>query len=236
VRDGLLLCELHAHTTWSDGYLSLPEVVDLYGAAGFDVLCITDHVVRPDDVARRSVDSWSWPGYLAELEREAARALAQYDLVLIPGLELSDNRQDPDDSAHALALGLRRFVSIERGIVHAILDARAEGAAIVGAHPYSSSDWTPLRATRRLFRERELFRDIVDRWELANRKELFTWVAEERLPVVATGDFHRAEDLVSWKTLVPCVKSQRALVMYLRSAAPVYVLPFAPGSALPLAA
>jgi hypothetical protein len=26
-----LLCELHAHTTWSDGDLSLRELVDLYG-------------------------------------------------------------------------------------------------------------------------------------------------------------------------------------------------------------
>jgi predicted metal-dependent phosphoesterase TrpH len=38
-----LLCELHAHTTWSDGELSLRELVDLYGDAGFDVLCVTDH-------------------------------------------------------------------------------------------------------------------------------------------------------------------------------------------------
>jgi len=44
-----LLCELHAHTTWSDGELALPELVDLYGRNGFDVLCVTDHVVRGDD-------------------------------------------------------------------------------------------------------------------------------------------------------------------------------------------
>jgi hypothetical protein len=36
-----LLCELHAHTTWSDGDLSLEKLVDLYGSAGFDVLCVT---------------------------------------------------------------------------------------------------------------------------------------------------------------------------------------------------
>jgi hypothetical protein len=35
--------ELHAHTTWSDGALGIPAVVDLYGQQGFDVLCITDH-------------------------------------------------------------------------------------------------------------------------------------------------------------------------------------------------
>ena len=49
-----LLCELHAHTTWSDGALSLPELVDVYGNAGFDVLCVTDHSVP---AARRSTTS-----------------------------------------------------------------------------------------------------------------------------------------------------------------------------------
>jgi hypothetical protein len=40
-----LLCELHAHSTWSDGDLTLTELVDLYGMHGFDVLCVTDHVL-----------------------------------------------------------------------------------------------------------------------------------------------------------------------------------------------
>ena len=29
--------------------LSLRELVDLYGRAGFDVLCVTDHALRSDD-------------------------------------------------------------------------------------------------------------------------------------------------------------------------------------------
>ena len=44
-----LLCELHAHTTWSDGELGLGELVDLCGRAGLDVLCVSDHVLRSDD-------------------------------------------------------------------------------------------------------------------------------------------------------------------------------------------
>jgi predicted metal-dependent phosphoesterase TrpH len=228
VADGLLLCELHAHTTWSDGALTMRELVDLHGAAGFDVLCVTDHVYRLDDPAPRGVDGWSWPAYLAEIEREAERARDAFDLLVIPGVELTDNAADPDDSAHALAVGLRRFVSVDRGVVHAILGARAEGAAIVGAHPYSPTDWTPLRPTRRLHRELDLFRGIVDRWELANRREIFAWVAEQGLPLVATGDVHGAADLASWKTLVPCRKSEQALLMHLRSLAPVYVVPFLP--------
>ena len=46
-----LLAELHAHTTWSDGAFNIPELVELYGHAGFDVLAVTDHVVRSAEVS-----------------------------------------------------------------------------------------------------------------------------------------------------------------------------------------
>ena len=36
-----LLCDFHVHTQWSDGKLSVAEVVDLYGSTGkFDVIAI----------------------------------------------------------------------------------------------------------------------------------------------------------------------------------------------------
>jgi predicted metal-dependent phosphoesterase TrpH len=41
-----LLCHLHGHTRWSDGALTLPELVNLCGQKGFDVFCVTDHVNR----------------------------------------------------------------------------------------------------------------------------------------------------------------------------------------------
>jgi histidinol phosphatase-like PHP family hydrolase len=96
-----LLCELHAHTTWSDGELSLAAVVDLYGAAGFDVLCITDHVLRSDDPwplrhGRPCVDASNVDAYLAELERERSRAWSDHGLLLVPGFELTYNDPDPD--------------------------------------------------------------------------------------------------------------------------------------------
>ena len=64
-----LLCELHAHSTWSDGRLPLEQVVDLYGRRGFDVLCITDHVVRGRDM----VTEERHPAYLAAIREQAAR-------------------------------------------------------------------------------------------------------------------------------------------------------------------
>ncbi len=73
----LLLAELHAHTTWSDGRLATRELVDLYGEHRFDVLCITDHILRSDDPW--ASHGGSSPGvtpelhasYLAEIEAEA---------------------------------------------------------------------------------------------------------------------------------------------------------------------
>jgi predicted metal-dependent phosphoesterase TrpH len=227
VSDALLLCELHAHTTWSDGVFTVSELVDLYGALGFDVLCITDHVVRADDPIPRSVTVDDWHAYAYELDREAIRARRTYDLLLVPGLELSDNREEPNDSAHALALGLRRHVPVEEGIVDAIREARAAGAAIVAAHPYDTGDVTPMRATRRFALERETFAPLVDRWELFNRREVFAWVASQGFPGIATGDVHDERHVSSWKTLIPTVKDEEAVVAYLRSAGRAYLTPFA---------
>lgn len=225
MSDALLLCELHAHTTWSDGELTLPELVDLYGRHGFDVLCVTDHTVSLDDPMPSAVDSWTWHAYLNEVDRQAQRALRTYGLLLVHGLELSDNNDDPDESAHALAIGLRRFVSVDQGIVEAIRAARAHGAAIVAAHPYAANDLTPMRPTRRFSRDHEQFRPLVHRWELFNRREVFSWVAAEGLPAVATGDAHRPEHLSSWKTLLPCLKEEEAVVSFLRSAKRAYFTP-----------
>ena len=91
-----LLCELHAHTTWSDGTLSLRELVHLYGAHGFDVLCVTDHASPPG--ARSPSTAWApsqLAAYLAAIEREAARALVRYGLLLLPGSSSPSTTRTP---------------------------------------------------------------------------------------------------------------------------------------------
>jgi hypothetical protein len=223
----LLLCELHAHTTWSDGALTVGELVDLYGKRGFDVLAITDHTVRLDDPVPSSVDRWTWPAYAQCVRAEATRAAREYGLLVLLGLELTDNQPDPDLSAHALAVGLSEFVTIEAGLTAALEDARDAGAAIVAAHPSSSEDPLPRRPTRRFHREHETLRHLVHRYELFNRHETFAWVAEGRLPPVATGDFHHAHHLPSWKTLLRCEKDEHAVLACLRSRARVYLTPYA---------
>jgi predicted metal-dependent phosphoesterase TrpH len=221
-----LLCELHAHTRWSDGAHSVRELVDLYGRNGFDVLCITDHLVRvPDGMPRPPVEitSCSHGWYLDAIETEAARGRLLYDLLVIPGLELTYEDHDPCRAAHAVALGLRQLVDLEAGLDGALEFARAAGAALIGAHPYRPEQANnSLRSTCRWAAEPDGSARLVDRFELFNRHELFGWVAERRLPAVATGDFHARDHLHTWKTLLPCAKEEEAVVEYLRSQRPAY--------------
>lgn len=222
----MLLCELHAHTSWSDGELTATELVDLYGMQGFDVLCVTDHLL-PSHVRSYRLRRETYPHYVKTIDREARRAREQYDLLLIPGVELTHLARDPDEAGHALAVGLRSLCSIDDGLEPALRTARGGGAAIVAAHPHGGKDDPrPERTTRWFWRNHQRLEGVVDRYELVNRRQTFGWVAEAGLPAIATGDFHRVEHLRSWKTLLPCAKSERAVIGYLRSDRRAYVIPW----------
>lgn len=225
-----LLCELHAHTNWSDGDLSMRELVDLYGRTGFDVLCVTDHVLRSADPwrpAESCVHEASFPAYLEAVDLEAERARALYGMLVVPGLELTHNHREPDLSAHALAIGLREFVNPDFGLVGALLAAREAGAALIAAHPHGpDDDPVPIRTTRRFWREWDALAPLLHRVELFNGSDVYSWAATGELPAVASGDVHRAEHLSSWKTLVPCDQEERALVSHLRSDRATYLMPF----------
>jgi len=221
-----LLCELHAHTRWSDGALSVRELCDLYGRAGFDVLAITDHTTLEGNV-----QASNFGAYLEELARQAERAQRLYGLLVIPGLELTCDDPDPGRAAHALALGLRSFVGVGEGLEHALRAARAQGAALVAAHPYSPSDaLDALRPTAAFATDTTRLAPLVDRFELFNRETVFPWVAEAALPAIACGDFHVPAHLETWKTLLPCAKDERTVIDYLRSPRPAFLVRLAQAS------
>jgi processive 1,2-diacylglycerol beta-glucosyltransferase len=214
-----LLAELHAHTTWSDGELGVGEIVDLYGMACFDVLAVTDHVVRSAESLHVRADNFA--AYLTEIDAEAERAVRQYGLVLVPGLELTVEDEDPRRSGHAVAVGLRRFIGVDGGLDDALWEARTAGAALIAAHPYTlERALSATRGTARFAEEPAWAAEVVDRFELLNRDDVFGWVAERKLPAVASGDFHRHEHLSTWKTLISCARAEAAVVEELRSGRP----------------
>jgi hypothetical protein len=234
-----LLCELHAHSIWSDGDLTLDQLVNLYGQSGFDVLCITDHVIRHDDPytdwvldGAGMVTRSNYAEYLAQIRVQVERARDQYQMLVIPGIELTYNDLDPDAAAHAVAIGCYEHIGVDDGIETAMLRAGQSGAAIVAAHPHTGDGGHRGAGTRRFSKDWQELSTLVDRYELFNRRELFSWVAEAGLPGVAAGDFHRPGDLSGWKTLIPCAREERSVIDYLRSDRPVYLAQVEAGEVL----
>jgi len=211
----MLLADLHIHSTW------IPEVVDLFGRTGHDVIALTDHVVNRDNLIGKfthriglTVTAENFAEYRAEIGREAKRAWDQYRMIVLPGCELTQNRIRRSDSAHALAIGLDEFVSAD-GTVEEMLDrARRTGALVVACHPNEQSEW--FANTFYLWNRRTEVAGLIDLWEVACRWDLFPQVGRARLPYVGNSDFHRPEHLWAWKTLIPAVKREADVVAALR--------------------
>src|SRR5215813_4114506 len=117
-----LLCDFHVHTRWSDGRLSIREVVDLYGQTGrFDVVAITDHILMARDLLARagrlvtlgsrqfSVTEDRFDDYLAEINEEARRAQKVYGMLVIPGAEITQNHIRSKRNSHIVALNIREY-------------------------------------------------------------------------------------------------------------------------------
>jgi len=135
--------------------------------------------------------------------------------VVIAGIELTRNALTGRRSAHALALGLERFVSADGPVEEMLTRAREAGAVTVACHPNEQSDW--FANTFYLWDRRKEIAKLVDLWELACRWDLFPQVSRARLPYLGNSDFHDTPHLWAWKTLMQCEKTPEAVVATLRS-------------------
>ena len=92
----LLMVDLHCHTVYSDGRMSLRELVDFYGRRGFDAMAVTDHVVdkgcligRLTDLTGLVMTMEDLPDYFRALQEERNRAWIKYRMILFPGMEFN---------------------------------------------------------------------------------------------------------------------------------------------------
>ena len=99
---------------------------------------------------------------------------------------------------------------------------------------------SPLRPTRRIWRERESLESLIHRYELFNRQRDVRLGRGRRAATAGNRRFPPSQsDLSSWKTLLRCEKDADAVRgLPLRSRARVYLTPFAADDrlALPIAA
>ena len=217
----MLVADLHIHTKWSDGRLSIPEVVDLFGRTGHDVIAITDHIVNGDNAIGKVTHRWglsvtrdNFDAYRAEVESEARRAWDEYRMIVIAGAELTQNRFRRSSSAHVLALDIDDYISADGSVEDMLTRANDAGAVVVACHPNEMSDW--FANTFYLWNRRTEVAQSIHLWELACRWDLFPPVGRARLPFVGNSDFHDRPHLYAWKTLIPGEKNKSAIVRTLK--------------------
>ncbi|MDI6727579.1 MAG: PHP domain-containing protein [Thermodesulfovibrionales bacterium] len=207
----MLLCDFHIHTKYSDGSVELKKTIDLYGQAGFDVIAITDHVVNGDNsigkLAHRfklSVTASNFDEYISNIKYEAERAWNKYEMLVVPGVEISKNYISPEKSAHILIIDIKDFIPACLNYEKIFLEAKQQDALIVACHPHHMSDMS--RDTLFLWNNRDKYAKYIDAWEIANRDDVFNVISLKKYPYIANSDFHKARHLYSWKTLLNCKK------------------------------
>ncbi len=213
----MLLCDFHIHTTYSDGSLELRRTIDIFGQAGFDAIAITDHVVNGDNSLgklahrfRYSVTSENFYRYVSHIRDEADRAREKYNMLVIPGVEISKNHLTADKSAHILIIDIRDFIPACWSYEEIFLEAKKQKALTVACHPHHMSPKTD-RNTLFLWNNRDRYARYIDAWEIANRDDVFNVISLKKYPYIANSDFHRPRHLYSWKTLLNCEKDTAAI-------------------------
>jgi processive 1,2-diacylglycerol beta-glucosyltransferase len=224
-KDGgrsILLCDLHTHSIYSDGKLTVRELVDFYGQRNFDALCVTDHIC----------DHTSWIGkmtnlsgmvltrseveeYFETIESEKKRAREKYGMILMAGLEFNKDGLTKKSSAHLLAVDLKGAIDPGLSITQTIAEIHAQGALAIASHPHEvKTRWG--KNTLYFWENIDRYAPLLDAWEVANRDDLFNPIGLKRLPFVANSDFHKPKHIFSWKTVLFCEKDPETIKQCIR--------------------
>lgn len=209
------------HSTFSDGKLTIPELVDLYGSRGFGAIAITDHlcenrtlVGKAAAILGRTLTPATYPLYVEILKSEAQRAWKKYRMVVIPGFELTQNSALNSRSSHVLGLGLTEFISANDDPAVLARKIRAAGGLAIAAHPVSTRKIE--KQTFHLWDRREELAKEFDAWEVASGPYIFDEVLDSGLPMIATSDLHHPRQITSWKTVFECERHPEAILEAIR--------------------
>lgn len=209
-----LFCDFHIHTNLSDGKLPLEEVVDLFGRNGFDVISITDHILDKKTFAERrnnnkpikAIEEKDFPGYLELLQKEKKRAWQKYKMLIIPGVEITNNW----GKYHILAIDIKKYIDPSLSVEKIIKEIRKQGAISVACHPHHKLS-EGKQPYIHLWDEHEKYVNFFDAWEVANRDDLFNVIGLKKFNYIANSDFHQPRHLYSWKTLLKSAKNPKAV-------------------------
>ncbi|MCB0390149.1 MAG: hypothetical protein KDD58_02605 [Bdellovibrionales bacterium] len=217
----MLLGDFHIHTNFSDGRLSIPEVIDYYGMRGFDVISITDHLCDNQSLCGmaanyldKTLTQKTWNLYLETLQAEAERAWFQYRLLVLPGVELTKNSLINSRSAHVLAINVENYINPLQDPYDLAIDIHKQDGLCIAAHPVWTRKVEP--QTYHLWDNRWELASVIDAWEVASGPHMFDEVLTSGLPLIANSDFHHPHHMRSWKTLLDCKKNPADILEAIR--------------------
>ena len=132
----MLLCDFHIHTNYSDGKMSVPEIIDFYGERGFDCICITDHLADPEPVdgqkcraVQLTLQRIRSAEYFEVIERERQRAWRRYKMLVMTGIEFNKDGYTSKTSAHLLGIDLKAPINAALDIPETIEKIHRAGRA-----------------------------------------------------------------------------------------------------------
>ena len=214
----MLLCDFHIHSNYSDGKLSVHELVDFYGKRGFDCICITDHLADP----RRMIGKLVRPEQ-PDHQPQPARRVFQRDRARTPArvAQVPDAGDDRDgvqqgrlhqENLRAPARRGPQGAHPRRPRHHG--DHRANPRAGRAGHRLASA-----RHEKRVGQEHALLvgqpGDCSRRSSTRGRSPTGTTSSRPSASSAwrssPNSDFHKPKHIYSWKTLLHCAKEPEAI-------------------------
>ena len=197
------LLDLHIHSNFSDGKLSIHELVDLYGKKGYSAIAITDHLADSKTLTGKvtrhlklSLDETTIDSYLTTIKNEAVRALEQYNMLLIPGLEITLNSWSRAKGAHIVLLNVDGYVNPNQDVETLLQTTRKYFS--IAAHPLWEKSFE--FKTTYLWENRQRFANLFDAWECATAGHFSEKVYLSGYPIISSSDFHVPGRFESWKS------------------------------------
>ena len=187
------LFDLHIHSKFSDGQLTVPEIVDLYGRKGYSAIAITDHLADSKSLTgyvthklKLSLSKSNMDEYLEVIRFEAKRAYEKYRMLLIAGVEVTLNSWTREKGAHIVFLNVDRYIDPNQNVEQLLQDNRH--CFSIAAHPHWNESYE--FKTIYLWDQRENLRQLFDAWECATAHKFSKDVYQSGLAYVASSDFH----------------------------------------------
>ncbi len=217
----MFLADFHIHSNFSDGQLSIPELIDFYGQRHFGAIAITDHLCEEKtwlgmtaQALQRTLTRQSFADYMALIAEEKIRAWEQYKMVVFAGFELTKNSLLHHRSAHLLGIGISDYIAADGDVFELAQAIKSQGALCVAAHPLPTGKLE--LQTRHLWDRRKELDPLIDAWEVGSGDNWFKEVAQSGLPALASSDLHTPRQLTSWKTVLDCERHPEAILEAIR--------------------